>query len=597
MSFPNPYDADRLAGSVIRVTGGKVAVNLPRAATVQPKLHLGQTIQSGAVGEFVVIDCGHIAVLGRVETVRLPERDRLSVEDRSSDRLDAHPVGDVSLMASINLVDQVVEVGVIKYPRLGAPVYSAHPDLVRYAARRGETLTKKLSFASLLVDPDASVEVSPDSLFARHCAVVGSTGAGKSFTLSTLMERSIPLGYKLLLIDSTGEFNSFDHPKVFHCAVNRVTAQERLVRIPYARLRVEDMFTLFRPGPQVQSIKLREAVRSLRVAQLENGPGSTLAKENANHDDIHDVFERHKEALERDMCDFDVAVLSEQVDLECVWPNTRFNAGQYGGVDDGARGHCVSLMTRIESITCEPTLGCLFGDATKGQDFVEVLDWFLSSGTHNILRLSLKHLPEAHNAPGVLVNALARLLLRYARDDRFRDQPLVLVVDEVHRYMNKDVGDEDSHKLDGLELIAKEGRKEGLYMLMSTQRPRDLGHGVLSQVGTIIAHRLTHPDDRTTVERAAGEFDAGAVSILSGLAPGQAVVIGVDFPVPVTVQVFMPKFPPKSDSPELSKEREPLPETPYPFDPPAPNPPAPQQPVNAPRGSQPIDANYDPFVD
>lgn len=569
--FPNPYDPDRLTGSVIKVSGAGVTINLPRAAAPKPRLHLGHSIHGGAVGEFVVVDCGHVAILGRIEAVRLPERDRLTVEERYSDRADAHPVGDVSLMASLNLADKEVSVGVSRHPRLGAQVFSAHPDLVKWAARRGASLEKPLAFASLVDDPEALVEVSPDSLFARHCAVVGSTGAGKSWTLARLMQDSIPLGYKLILLDSTGEFETLEDGKVFHCSLNKKGANERLARIPYTRLRVEDMFTLFRPGPQVQSIKLREAVRSLRVAKLEYGNGHALEKEGVRHADIAQLFAKHAQALESSLCDFDVSVLSVQIDLECVWPNGKYeNADRFGGPDDGARGHCVSLTTRIESIVGEPTLGCLFKEQAGTYDFVDILDWFIGTKEPTILRLSLKHLPEAHNAPGVLVNALSRLLLRYAREDKFKKDPVVLVVDEAHRYMNRENTDDPSHRLDGLELVAKEGRKEGLYLLLSTQRPRDLGHGVLSQVGTIIAHRLTHPDDRSTVERAAGDFDANAASILAGLAPGQAVIIGVDFPVPVTVQVLEPAHKPNSSSPSLVVERDPpLPIVQCPFNPPA----------------------------
>ena len=597
-TFPSPFDTDRLCGSVVRVNGSGAVINLPRAASKQPLLHLGHIVHLGAVGEFVVIECGHVAVLGRIDAVRLPEKDRLTVEDRYSDRETAHPLGEVSLVASVDLVKMEVKVGVTRHPRLGASVYSAHPELVRWVARRGQNLDKKLAFATLLDDPEATIEVPTDSLFARHCAVVGSTGSGKSFTLSRLMEECIPLGCKVLLIDSTGEFETFADERMTHCALNKTAGPERLVRIPYSRLRVEDMFALFRPGPQIQAIKVREAVRSLRVALLENV--ATIEKENRSREEISELFAQHIDVLESTDCAFNVFHLAAQIDLECIWPSQKgygADPSKYGNADESARGHCVSLMSRIESIVSDSTLKCLFGKEDSGQDFIDVIDWFLATGSCSILRLSLKHLPESHNAPAVLVNAIARFLLRYSRDGKFKERPLILAVDEAHRYMNKAVTDEESHQLDGLELISKEGRKEGLYLTLSTQRPRDLGHAVLSQAGSLIAHRLTHPDDRYAVERAAGEFAANAAAILSGLAPGQAVMLGVDFPVPMTVQIKLPTYQPNSESPSLVAEHDqPLPDTPWPFV--APPPPVPKA---APAAGVPVNPKppeeYDPFAD
>lgn len=72
-------------------------------------------------------------------------------------------------------------------------------------------------------------------------------------------------------------------------------------------------------------------------------------------------------------------------------------------------------------------------------------------------------------------------------------------------------------RLDAFELIAKEGRKYGLNICLSTQRPRDITEGVLSQMGTLVVHRLTNDRDREVVERACGEIDRSASSFLPNL--------------------------------------------------------------------------------
>jgi len=133
---------------------------------------------------------------------------------------------------------------------------------------------------------------------------------------------------------------------------------------------------------------------------------------------------------------------------------------------------------------------------------------------------------------------------------------LLVFLDEAHQFLNRSLGDEDTaHRLDAFDVIAKEGRKYGLAICMATQRPRDIPEGVLSQMGTLIVHRLINDKDRDVVERAAGEIDRAAAAFLPTLAPGEAAVVGVDFPIPLTMQITMPekKHRPESGGPNFQK--------------------------------------------
>jgi len=74
----------------------------------------------------------------------------------------------------------------------------------------------------------------------------------------------------------------------------------------------------------------------------------------------------------------------------------------------------------------------------------------------------------------------------------FIKKPLIIFIDEAHLFLNKVIKDEYSIEveLNSFERIAKECRKYGLYLCISTQRPRDIPEGILSQMGTFIVHRL-----------------------------------------------------------------------------------------------------------
>ena len=68
-------------------------------------------------------------------------------------------------------------------------------------------------------------------------------------------------------------------------------------------------------------------------------------------------------------------------------------------------------------------------------------------------------------------------------------------------------------------------------------------------MGTLIVHRLTNDKDREVVEKASGDIDKSAAAFLPTLMPGQAAIIGVDFPIPLTVQIHKPSNEPDSKGP------------------------------------------------
>lgn len=107
--------------------------------------------------------------------------------------------------------------------------------------------------------------------------------------------------------------------------------------------------------------------------------------------------------------------------------------------------------------------------------------------------------------------------------------------------------------MDSFALIAKEGRKYGLHICLATQRPRDIPESVLSQMGSLIVHRLINDKDRGIIERACGEANASALSTLPILTQGQAVLLGAEFPVPLLVKVQMPVRRPNARSADFQR--------------------------------------------
>ena len=144
----SPFDSSRYIGTVCHVRPQTIDINLPRAASATSSHYAGYSVQAGQVGEFVVIEGEEHAVLGRIIEVRLPERERLTVEMTSEHEGEVNPIGTVQLLTAIGLASGESLNGIPLHPRISQHVYSAHPFLVKQAVE-SDTLeeSKKLQLA------------------------------------------------------------------------------------------------------------------------------------------------------------------------------------------------------------------------------------------------------------------------------------------------------------------------------------------------------------------------------------------------------------------------------------------------------------------
>jgi DNA helicase HerA-like ATPase len=561
-----PFDAQRSVGTVIEVGPSIAKLNLPQASVPEGQWLHGHRLSAGEVGEYLIIEAGEFAILGRLLNVKLPERDRLAVEPELGSHQTAHPVGTMQLLATLSVKDGGVSTGISAYPRLGSKAYSAHPLLLKWIAESSQRTGMGqdplvLELGLLPSTTDTLVNVTPERLFGRHCALLGATGGGKSWTIARLIEQASKERSKLLLLDATGEFHSLNC-SALHVQIGAGKSQPESTKevvFPYHTLTEGDLFALFRPSGLTQGPKLRAAMKSLKLAKLEVtlAPNGWIVKVQKSKATYEEKYLEHAASVESSNANFEIKFLTRQISEECVWPSagtaTAPDFSRWGNANESDRSYCVTLVNRIEDIVTSKDLACVFKSDDK-VSFADELDSFLGDNSKRVLRISLKYLPFGHHAREIVTNAIGRHLLRLARDGRFREHPLVLFLDEAHQFLNKELGDENSrYPLDSFELIAKEGRKFSLNICISTQRPRDIPEGVLSQMGTLIVHRLTNDKDREVVERASGEIDRSAAAFLPTLSPGQAVIIGVDFPMPLTVQITEPDQKPDSRGPNYQE--------------------------------------------
>lgn len=552
-------------GVVSNVSAYAVKVNLAHAGKVGGHYIDAHRYGKGEVGELVLIEGQQSILLGRITEVTLPDRDRNEITQNFDGLSKVDAIGVVRLLGSIHPINLKIQAGISSYPRLGDRVFSAPGHFVS----RIPTLTDNgietqapavtLQLGVVSGDTGFPLSVTPEKLFGRHCAILGSTGGGKSWTTARILDECRRHRAKIVLLDATAEYRSLSGTDIHHRHLGQPlhTASGSVgVTLPPTNFTEGDFIALFQPSGKTQGPKLREAIKSLRLAKLapEIAPNGYIRKINSPKADYRRILNIGNNAalIEDPSQEFDVHLLVRQIVQECCFPESNANSDHWGAASNEL-SYCSSLLTRIVAITRSSALASVFDVDPKPHTLAASLDAFLESDA-TVLRLCMSAIGYEFGAREVIANAIGRMLLQRARHEVFRERPLLVILDEAHNFLGKSVGGEDyTFNLDAFELIAKEGRKYGLNICMATQRPRDITEGVLSQMGTLLVHRLTNDRDREVVERACGEIDRAAAAFLPNLKQGEVALVGVDFPIPVTIQIDRPRQPPLSDGPSYQR--------------------------------------------
>lgn len=560
----NPFNHNYFLGYINEVSPQYVKVHFPSSNLLEKFSHKGVFYAGGNVGNFIVIEGAEFGFLARIIEIELPDGERKTISEKAiqHDETAFHPSGKAELLLSFSVFEpEKIEKTVSKYPAIGAKVYSCSDEQIEiYVKEFGKKKNDQENvYADLgkLTSNDANCKVSLNSIFGRHCAIVGTTGGGKSWTVAKLVNEVVTkTNNKVILIDATGEYS-------------KVTSNSLILGtdsyFPYQNLSIPDLFFLLRPTGQSQRPVLLEAIRSLKVIRLaklqkSDFNANTYPKADKAKVNYYNFYQKHIKEIEDNTCNFDITYLIEQIKEECVYPSGYTDKQQdpkkWGGYDAKTYDYQTSLIGRIADLINTEIFNKLLGfqgAPTGCTSIVDGIGKFIAQKDEQILRLSFETIPSSFSVKEITANALASFLLNLARHNAFRLDPLIIVVDEAHQFLNKNIKDEffESQTLDAFDLIAKECRKYGLFLCLATQMPRDIPIGTLSQMGTFIVHRLINELDKKSIENAASSANRSALSFLPILGEGEALLVGVDFPMPLLVKISEPEKKPQSNTPKL----------------------------------------------
>lgn len=221
------------------------------------------------------------------------------------------------------------------------------------------------------------------------------------------------------------------------------------------------------------------------------------------------------------------------------------------------------LIARIRTFLSDPTLKTIIDrndDITLSQWLKDHIGKNTSENSCvSVIDLSLVPSEVVHIVTAVIARMVFESLQRYVKLNGI-SLPTVLVMEEAHTFIKRyrqDLENQNSATVccQVFERIAREGRKFGLGLVLSSQRPSELSPAVLSQCNTFLLHRISNDRDQELVGRLVPDNLRGLLRELPSLPSQSAILLGWASELPVLVRMndLPSEQQPRSEDPEFWK--------------------------------------------
>lgn len=334
-------------------------------------------------------------------------------------------------------------------------------------------------------DEKVTVELPVNEVAATHLAILASTGSGKSYTASVLLEEMLKPATRasVLVFDPHGEYDSLDqmcdHPAFEGTDGYRPSAEIRKpdqLSVKLADLTYADLRSILNPTERMASV-LSDAYDDLRGEDAFTANNLEQACHRNNPDGDASGL---KWRINRNLQQSDFFDAYDRLDLDAL-----VNPGQVTVLRmDG-------LSRRDQQVMAAVLLRKLY----KGREAVVV-------GDPDDVRTPIEH-------------------------------PVFTLFEEAHRF----APDGDSQALSIIRQVNSEGRKFGIGTGLISQRPSKLDQTVLSQCGTQITMQIKNPNDQQAIRDSVEGAGAAVLDELPGLTMGQAVISGDAVNTPVLTKI------------------------------------------------------------
>lgn len=472
---------------------------------------------------YVLVDSSSGLFLGEIFQSKVPNSDSVHemLTNRQQEKI--FPEINIDILGYIPLGETYFKLNGTNTVGITDKVYIANEKAVELFIKSIEVnpdSEKSLSsFANLAFSSqEYPIKLQPKTLFNRHLMTVGTTNSGKSTSALSILDKLVNDGIRTLIVDPTGEYSdSFTEDEVDKYVLGKNAV------LPLSQISMNQWSILFETNDGTQPAVLAEAIRSLRY-QFKFGNQDVYKKIGKSVTEVESDFSK----LTDEDRNFQLELLPNQIAVETTQQDKKgnyiantfnFNANQY-------------LIQKVNYKLANTSLVNFFTSTTGNSlnSLIDIIDSFTEGKNGKSLYIDASQIGTTDGIGGMIIDLISNHLVNLSSKVI---KPFVMFVDEVHRY-TKGVNNEGFTFYTGLNSIAREGRKKGIFLFLTTQNPNDVDKVLLGQVGTLLIHRLTSPDELKSIQNHLSENQINQVKKLN---TGEAVLTSINLLKDIYIKV------------------------------------------------------------
>ncbi|MGI9574205.1 ATP-binding protein [Alloalcanivorax xenomutans] len=514
-------------GKIIEVDGSRLIAELDPNISELSRVYGGETYPIGQFGSIVRVHFGRRSIYALVGRLRMKsdyEAERGVAATASADEriIEADLFGEGEWVK-----DQAgdarlkFERGVATYPLPQQTVYITPKAELRFIY--GDAKGAVIQLGEHVGSGGAPCYAEMNELLGKHTAVLGSTGAGKSGTVATIvhsiLDRGLNANYKhwhpqIIILDPHNEYG-----KAFP-GHQRLSTDEGSLMLPYWLLDLEESLGLFIGKTEFAATSQSNIIKNALISVRE---------------DASDALGLDKSKLTVDSPVPYMLGDSSGLDEFGKKDGVLYGEGLIGAINkqrptnQNKKDHedFNKVIRKIDSLLKDGRLRFMMTGWDGKQDSLpEILNQFLTDETP-VQIVDLSGVPN--EVAGTASAAISRMIFQikvWQNEEERNKSPVLLVCEEAHRYVpNKGEAQYEAAQ-SAIRRIAKEGRKYGVGLLLVSQRPSEVEATVLSQCNSWIVLRITNESDREHVRSILPDTMSGLTKMLSGLRRQEAIFVG-----------------------------------------------------------------------
>jgi len=420
-----------------------------------------------------------------------------------------------------------------------------------------------------IINDQYSAKFDINKLLTFHSAVLGNTGSGKSTTIRQVLTEIQNYDYENLNIhvfDVHDEYSKLKNINVIDVLND--------YQINLKDLELQDWINLVKPSDLVQlpilrmSLQLADTIANKRISEiwlrcflaktlythvqtdaiakrtkilsLLEGTGIDVSNYSSQYANFTGNNERvfldaiTQKMLSQHTQELDYSFLQKQIEYSNYTAlsfdellkslNYIFYLEECKG-NSQARNHSNTLETRIKEI--QSRYHKLFHNSNTNLEDKLVTIYNVSELDDDLLLFFSSYLCK-------------KIFNENKQKDSINREINVFILEEAHRYISRNKENSQLYEIEAFKKIAREGRKFGCFLYLSSQRPSELSSTVLSQCNNYLLHRIKNNIDLEYMSKTIPYITTNQIKRLSFLPTGTTYAVGELFPIPIEINIPAP---------------------------------------------------------